>query len=143
MQGGELMSQDHVTLQRGLDILDGMVKRLEDGERIEIADVTATLKFLNVFFREHSEERAIVAEIESALNNKKGIAFVNSSRRLSVLLRDHIEAERPLSKKEDETVVAEFIKFTCLEKKYRPKPQGTPVNSVREVARGHGAGSYV
>ena len=143
MQGGELMSQDHVTLQRGLDILDGMVKRLEDGERIEIADVTATLKFLNVFFREHSEERAIVAEIEAALNNKKGIAFVNSSRRLSVLLRVHVEAERPLSKKEDEMAGAEFINFTRLENKYMRKPQRTPVNSVREVARGHGAGSYV
>jgi hemerythrin-like domain-containing protein len=31
---------------------------------------------------EHGEERALVAAIETALNPKKGMAFVRSSRRL-------------------------------------------------------------
>ncbi len=191
MQCTELISQDHVILRRGLDILEGMVKKLEDGERIEIADVTAILKFLRFFgdeyhqtmeetilfpallrtapeesslrqiFREHYEERAVLAEIEAALNPKKGTAVVNSSRRLILLLGNHIDkedtilpdvAERSLSKEEDEVVVAEFTKnraeavilvnFARLEKKYLRKPQGTPLNSEREVARMQGAGSY-
>ena len=92
-------------LRRGLDILDGMVKKLEDGERIEIADVTTILKFLRVFgdeyhqimeerilfpallrtapqevslrqlCREHSEERAVVAEIEVALHSEERDRF--------------------------------------------------------------------
>jgi hemerythrin-like domain-containing protein len=95
MQCTELISRDHVILRRGLYILDGMVQKLEDGERIEIADVTAILKFLRFFggeyhqaleerilfpallrteppessfrqiFRDHSEERTVVAEIEA------------------------------------------------------------------------------
>jgi len=191
MQCTELISRDHVIFRRGLDILDGMVKKLEDGERIEIADVTAILKFLKFFgdeyhqameerilfpalfgtapqegslrqiFQEHSEERAAVAEIEAALNPKKGIAFVRSSRRLILLLRNHLDkedfilpdiAERSLSKEEDEMVVAEYTKnrteaetlvnFARLEKKYLRKPQGTPLKSERQLARAPGAGSY-
>ena len=148
-----------------------MLKKLEDGERIEIVDVTAILKFLRLFgdeyhrtmeesilfpallraapqedslrqiFGEHSEERAVVAEIEAALNPRKGIAFVRSSRRLILLLRNHLDkedavlpnvVERSLSKEQDEMVVAEFTKnrkeaetlvnFPRLERKYMRKP---------------------
>jgi hemerythrin-like domain-containing protein len=147
MKCTELISRDHAVLRRGLDILDGMVKRLEDLERIEIADVAAILKFLRLFgdeyhqtmeekvlfpalmgaephaeflhhlLVEHGEERAVVAEIEAALNPKKGIAFVSSSRRLTLLLRQHLDkedtvlreiAERSLSNEKDEMVAVEL-----------------------------------
>jgi hemerythrin-like domain-containing protein len=49
MKSTELVLQDHAILRRGLDILDGMVKKLEEGERIEIADVVSVLKFLRLF----------------------------------------------------------------------------------------------
>jgi hemerythrin-like domain-containing protein len=45
----EVVLQDHGLLRRGLDIIDGMLKHLEDGLRIEIADVAAVLKFLRLF----------------------------------------------------------------------------------------------
>jgi hemerythrin-like domain-containing protein len=173
-----------------LDILDGMVRKLEDLERIEIADVTAILKFLRLFgdeyhqtmeekvlfpalmhaepeedtlhqmLVEHGEERAVVAEIEAALNPRKGVAFVRSSRRLILLLRHHIDkedtvlreiAQRSLSKEEDEMVAAQFtrnqrpaetyINFTRLEWKYMRKQQ-TPLNSGHELAREFRADSY-
>jgi hemerythrin-like domain-containing protein len=191
MKCTELISRDHAVLRRGLDILDGMVKKLEDLERIEIADVTAILKFLRLFgdeyhqtmeekvlfpalmgaepyaeflrhlLVEHGEERAVVAEIEAALNPKKGIAFVTSSRRLTLLLRQHLDkedtilreiAERSLSNEGDETVAAEFTKnqkaaetyvnFASLEWKYIRKPK-TPWNSAREIARTQEARSHI
>src|SRR4051812_39991916 len=49
MKCTELVLQDHVLLRRGLDILDGMLRHLEDGQRIEIAGVTIILKFLRLF----------------------------------------------------------------------------------------------
>jgi hemerythrin-like domain-containing protein len=123
MKCTEFVLQDHAILRRGLDVLDGMVKKLEDGERIEIADVVSILKFLRLFgdqyhqsieenvlfpallcaaplesplshmLTEHSEERSLVAAIENALKFKVGIDFVRSSRQLSVLLRNHLDKE--------------------------------------------------
>jgi hemerythrin-like domain-containing protein len=123
MKCTQLVVQDHVILRRGLDILDGMVKKLEDGERIEIADVISILKFLRVFggdyhqkteetvlfpallrgsaqgspvadmLREHTEERALLAGIEEALRSKKGPDFVRTSRTLSHLLKNHLDKE--------------------------------------------------
>ena len=190
MKCTELLSQDHAVLRRGLGVLDGMVKKLEDGDRIEIADVTAILKFLRFFgdeyhqtmeekvlfpalmraepqqdslrqmLVEHGEERAVVAEIEAALNPKKGIAFVRSTRRLTMLLGHHLDkedivlrevADRTLSEEQDALVVAEFsrnqtqpetyVNFARLEWKYIRKPS-TPWNSGREIARSRGADSY-
>jgi|RhiMetdeSRZDD1v2_1073273.scaffolds.fasta_scaffold32942_5 hemerythrin-like domain-containing protein len=123
MKCTELVLQDHAILRRGLDILDGMVKKLEDGDRIEIADVVSILKFLRLFgdqyhqsveenflfpalqcaaplesplshmLAEHSDERSLVAAIENALKFKVGIDFVRSSRQLSILLRNHLDKE--------------------------------------------------
>lgn len=172
MKSTELISRDHAILRRGLDILDGMVKKLEDGERVEIADAIALLKFLRIFgdrqedslhplFREHSEERAIVGKIEAALNAKRGIDFVQNSRRLSLLVRNHLDkadsvlsgiADRSLSKEDDAMVPAEFTKnraqeetlinFPRLENIYVREPKKTPFKSGREAARAQGAGSY-
>jgi hemerythrin-like domain-containing protein len=123
MKCTQLVIQDHVILRRGLNILDGMIKKLEDGERIEIADVTAILRFLRLFgdeyhqtveekvlfpallraatqdspvremLLEHAEERALVAGIEEALKSKKGADFVRNSRMLSQLLKNHLDKE--------------------------------------------------
>jgi hemerythrin-like domain-containing protein len=123
MKCTDLLLQDHTVLRRGLDILDSMMKKLEDGQRIEIIDVKAILKFLQVFgdeyhqtveekvlfpalvravpqgspihqmVMEHGEERALAAWIMDALASRRVIDFVYSSRRLSNLLRNHIAKE--------------------------------------------------
>src|ERR1051326_981702 len=123
MKCTELVIQDHIAIRRSLNILDGMMKKLEDGRRIEIIDVTATLKFLQVcgdeyhqtmeekvlfpalvgaspqgspihqMVLEHGEERALVSWIIAAFGSRRVIDFVYSSRRLSLLLRSHIDKE--------------------------------------------------
>jgi hemerythrin-like domain-containing protein len=79
-----------------------------------------------------------------------------------VLLRDHLNKEdtvlpdiidRSLSKEEDAMVVTEFTKnrpqaetimnFARLENKYMRKPQETPVNSEREIARAQAGASSI
>jgi hemerythrin-like domain-containing protein len=123
MKCTELVMQDHAILRRGLDIVDGMLKKLEDGERIEIADVITVLKFLRLFgdqyhqtveenalfpallraapeesalrqlVSEHGDERTLVVEIEDALMSRRGMDFFRSSRRLTAILRNHFEQE--------------------------------------------------
>ena len=185
MKCTELVIADHVVLRRALDILDGMMKKLEDGERIEIADVKAVFKFFQVFgddyhqtleekilfpalvratpqdspihqmVLEHGEERALVAWILDALEHRRVIDFVYSSRRLSLVLRNHIAkedtvlgqlADRLLSKEEDDRVVAEFarnhkhpemfVDFSRLERKYMPKSEKLS-DTRQERARAH------
>jgi hemerythrin-like domain-containing protein len=177
MKCTELIIQDHAIIRRGLDVLDGMVKQMEEGVRIELADVTAILKFLRLcgdehyqtieesvlfpallrtapddsrlhrMLSEHAEERTLVAGIEDAMKAKKGMDFVRSSRRLSLLLRNHFEeedtvlcdlAEQSLSKEEDNAVVAEFKKrqirpeihgtLSRLESRYTPQPHGNALS---------------
>jgi len=122
MKSTELIMQDHTILRRGMDILDGMGKKLEDGERIEVADVTTLLRFFRVFgeyhqnmeekvffpvllcavseqipvhvlLSEHVQELMITAEIEEALKSKRGMSFFQATRRLSSLLRNHFDQE--------------------------------------------------
>jgi hemerythrin-like domain-containing protein len=115
--------QDHLALLLGLNILDGMIKKLEDGDRIEMADAITTLKFLHRFgdeyhqtmeetvlipsllhaapeetllravLADHDEERTLSSKIEDALKAKSGPAFVHSSRQLTTLLRNHFSTE--------------------------------------------------
>jgi hemerythrin-like domain-containing protein len=122
----EVVLQDHGLLRRGLDIIDGMLKHLEDGRRIEIADVAAVLKFLRLFgdqyhqvmeeeilfpalldaapdeiaFRqfvaEHESERTLVVEIEATLTSRKGMAFFRSARHLTALLQHHCDKEEAI-----------------------------------------------
>jgi hemerythrin-like domain-containing protein len=119
----ELIVRDHSTIARSLGILDGMVQRMESGLRIEIADASVILKFLQVFVdeyhqtmeehvlfpalmrtaandspvhgmvMEHSEERAAKACIEDALKAKVGREFVRSARSLCLLLKSHFSRE--------------------------------------------------
>lgn len=88
-------------LRCGLDILDEMVKRMEAGGRIEIADAATILKFIGSLagdcFSEQSEGFALVAELEQTLQRKKGRDFVRDSRRLGLILRTRLQeqAKRP------------------------------------------------
>ena len=119
----ELLAQDHAILRRGLAILDGMVGKLEEGQRIETADVAAFLKFLRIFggdyhqtmeetvlfpalqrvspqenplcqiALEHRDGRIFVAAMEEALRFKRGRDLAGSARRLTSLLRNHLATE--------------------------------------------------
>jgi hemerythrin-like domain-containing protein len=123
MKCTELLIRDHEIIARSLDILDGMIQNMEDGKRIEVADILTILKFLHSFvdnyhqtmeehvlfpallraappntavqsmIREHGEERLAVAGIAEALKHKVGKEFVRSSRHLSVSLRNHLSRE--------------------------------------------------
>jgi hypothetical protein len=78
-------------LDRGLDILDRMVKRMEDGGRIEIADAAMILKFIGSLteacLSQQSDGLALVTGLENLLRSKKGRDFARDSRRLSQMLR--------------------------------------------------------
>jgi hemerythrin-like domain-containing protein len=123
MKCTELVLQDHMLLRRGLDIIDGMLKMMEDGERIEIVDVATVLKFFTFFgdqyhqvmeeevlfpalldaapgelalrqlVSEHGNERSLVIEIEETLISRRGMAFFRSARHLTALLRHHCDKE--------------------------------------------------
>ena len=126
MRSTQLVIQDHIILRRGLDVVDGMLQKLECGQRIEIFDATVMLKFLRLFgdqyhqameetvlfpallaaapdecplhqfVSEHGAERTLVAEIEEALMSRKGMAFFRSSRQLTGLLRAHCDHEETI-----------------------------------------------
>jgi hypothetical protein len=84
-------------LDRGLDILDRMVKRMEDGGRIEIADAAMILGFIGSLTQEclseQSDGLALVSGLQHLLRSKKGRDFVRDSRRLSLLLRARLEEQ--------------------------------------------------
>jgi hemerythrin-like domain-containing protein len=126
MKCTELVTFDHVLIRRGLTVVDGMLKKLEDGQRIEILDAATILKFLRLFgdqyhqsmeesvlfpallrvaphdttlrqlVSEHGDERLLVAQIEEALMSKRGMVFFSSSRQLTTLLRDHCDREEAI-----------------------------------------------
>src|SRR6185295_6716729 len=120
MKCTEQMAEDHAALRRGLDILDGMVNKLEHGLRIEISDVAAILTFFRVFgdeyhqlteetvffplllravpdnsliqrmVSEHEWQRTLIGEIENTMKSKKVADFVRMSRRFTMLFRNHL-----------------------------------------------------
>ena len=91
MASAERMTRDRLMLRSGLDILDEMVKRMEAGGRIEIADAATILRFIGSLaaecLSEQSEGFSLVAELEQTLRHKKGRDFVRDSRRLGLILR--------------------------------------------------------
>ena len=80
---------DPANLRRALDILDGMVRKMERGGRIEIADAAAVLGFLGIV----AGDEPLVAGLEDTLKTKRGKEFVRSSRRLSQILRGCLNSE--------------------------------------------------
>jgi hemerythrin-like domain-containing protein len=104
------------------------------------------------FLLEHAEERELVSSIEATLNPKHGIGFVRSSRRLILLLRNHLDKEdavfadiaaRLLSREEDEVIAARFTtnrtysetyaSFSRLERKYAHRPRAIPIEMDRRA----------
>ena len=126
MKCTELVIGDHVLIRRGLTIVDGMLKKMEDGQRIEILDAATILKFLRLFgdqyhqameetvlfpallhaaphdttlrqlASEHGDERQLVAQIEDALMSKRGMVFFQSSHQLTTMLRNHCDREETI-----------------------------------------------
>ena len=151
----DIIAQDHAALRRGVDILDRMVQRMEEGNRIEILDIRTVLKFLRAFgdqYQLSTEERELLSVIEDDLNAKHGIGFVRGSRRLILLLRNHLEtedlalaniAERLLSRDEDDVIAAPFaskraisdivVSFSRLERKYASNPRSIPAEMDRRA----------
>ena len=123
MKCTEILLQDHIIIRRALDIVDGMLRKLDEGQRIEIYDAATILKFLRVFgdqyhqameetvlfpallvavpgdplllelVAEYGGERSLVDQIEEALTFRRGTAFHRSSHQLTSLLRSHCERE--------------------------------------------------
>jgi hemerythrin-like domain-containing protein len=123
MKCTEIVIQDHVILRRALEILDTLVRKMERGERIEIADALTVLKFIRLFgveyhqtieekilfpallsaapqesparhmMFEHADHRTLLGAIDVALSQRKGREFVKSARTLIVLLRNHFDRE--------------------------------------------------
>jgi hemerythrin-like domain-containing protein len=119
----ELVISDHTILRRGLMVVNGMLQKLEGGQRIEIFDAATILKFLRLFgdqyhqvmeetvlfpaliraapnesalrqlVSEHGDERMLVSQIEEALMSKRGMLFFRSSHQLTSMLTKHCERE--------------------------------------------------
>jgi hemerythrin-like domain-containing protein len=119
----EIILQDHAAIRKGLDILDMMVRTMEEGGRIEIADAVRMVNFLQLFadeyhqtveenilfpllvraapdnsalqhlILEHAEERTLLSEIGNTLKSKRAMDFVRMSRRVGLLLRNHFNEE--------------------------------------------------
>jgi hypothetical protein len=132
MRSADGIAQDQAVLQRGLDVLERMAQRMEEGGLIEIYDIRTVLRFLRAYgdsYHLSTEERELLSEVEGALNPKHGIGFVRNSRRLILLLRNHREKEM------DEMIGATLTgrnlteiqaSFARLEWKYAPKSRGVP-----------------
>jgi len=136
------IAQDHSAMRRALAILDGMVEKMEAGQRIEIADITMILNFLRRFgdeYHQHTEARTLVARIDEALRTKRGGDFVRNSRQLTQLLRGRFSKEDT-----DGMVVAEAsVNFSRLERKYAlEQPPDKPLPMSRNPARVQRAASY-
>jgi hypothetical protein len=116
-------------LDRGLDILDRMVKRMEDGGRIEIADAAMILKFIGslteICLSKQSDGLELVSGLEHLLRTKRGRDFVRESRRLSVMLRARLR-EQELRMARERTVAitpAEIdARLSRLGEKYAGRP---------------------
>ena len=81
MRVAHIFAQDQTDVRRGLNILDRMVQRMEEGQRIEIFDIRTLVKFLRVFGERYPQAEILetVESIEASLNPKHGAGFVRSS----------------------------------------------------------------
>jgi hypothetical protein len=128
---------NHLMLDRGLDILDRMVKRMEDGGRIEIADAAMILRFIGSLTQEclseQSDGLALVSGLEHLLRSKKGRDFVRDSRRLSLMLRTRLQEQELRVARERSIAIppAEIdARLSLLRQKY-----ATPSNSKTPFQR--------
>ena len=118
MESDDLLASGHALL-RGLDILDGMVDRMEHGERIEVCDASVVLNILRLHEECYAEERDLAASLQDTLKEKRGVVFVRDSRRLSLMLRDHLAGKG--ASVENQMGAEINSRLTRLEQKYAPK----------------------
>ena len=118
MKCTDLVVQDHIALRRALDILDGMINKLEHGDRIEIADAAKILKFLRVFGIEYHQT---IAAVEHSIAVRKGIDFVRNSRGLIVLFQNHYDRKDAVLPSTTISKEAQ-VNLSSLECKYTAKP---------------------
>ena len=123
----------YTELVRGLDVFEGMLTKLEGGERIEITDVRAILKFIQAHqtVMKHDEGRALVIGATDALASRRVGDFVDSSRRLCMVLRSNLDNEDGVNRAEPEI----YVNLSRLEKKYTRKVTISPWPSLPESVR--------
>jgi hypothetical protein len=146
----EISIRDHALLRRLLGILDGMVSTMEDGGRIEIADAVTLLNLLKFFEPEYHkmldgvDEELSIAGLEEALHAKRAHAFVQGSRRLTLMLRDHLDsdgdAEEHLSSKLPKK--ENTLSLARLERKYEGETPSKPFRLDHERSHTPGPASY-
>jgi hypothetical protein len=139
MRFTEVIAQDHAAVRRGLDILDRMVQRMEEGQLIEIFDIRTVIKFLSIFGERYrrTDVSELVGSIEASLSPKHGVGFVRSSRLLVQLLRNqidqeqvqHVAAELPANP----ILTESYDDFARLERKYASKPRAVPIELDRRA----------
>jgi hypothetical protein len=120
-------------LNRGLDVLDGMIRKMEIGERIEIIDAATVLRLLQPFeedgYRMQLPQPPLVSALEDALRTKNAKDFVRGSRQLARTLRTSIQLARDVGNVSDAPVSAgtqseaeTYASLTRLERKYASLP---------------------
>src|SRR4051812_29607972 len=136
MRSIEVIAQDHMAVRRGLNILDRMVQRMEEGHLIEILDIRTVIKFLRTFGERYPqpEVHELIGSIEASLSPKHGAGFVRSSRRLIQLLRDQIDPEQVEPVSVTSPMLTEtYAEFARLERKYASKPRAVPIELDRRA----------
>lgn len=147
MQYEKISIRDRATLRRLMGILDGMVSTMEDGGRIEIADAVTILQLFKFFEPEYRkmldgmEGELSISGLEMALKTKRARAFVQGSRKLTLVLREYLDAEdgRP-----DEVPAKQEspLSLSRLEKKYDTVTAGQSFGHDRERTHTPGPASY-
>jgi len=143
MRFAEVIAQDHDAVRRGLNILDRMVQRMEEGQLIEIFDIRTVIKFLSAFGERYPEAdvQELVGSIESSLSPKHGLGFVHSSRRLIHLLQNQINKEQvedmgsetPASPPVAPIMTETYAAFARLERKYASTSRVAPIEMDRRA----------
>jgi|GEM_PF-3560528 len=139
MRFTEVVAQDQAAVRRGLNILDRMVQRMEEGQLIEIFDIRTVIQFLKVFGERYRQADVpeLVGSIEASLSPKHGVGFVRSSRLLIQLFRsqidqeqmEHLEADLPANPMLAET----YDDLARLERKYASKARAVPIELDRRA----------
>lgn len=148
MQYEEISIRDHATLRRLLGILDGMVNTMEDGGRIEIADAVALLDLLRFFEPQYrqmlggTEREPSISGLEDALKTKRARAFVQDSRRLTSMLRDHLDLEAAETEESPSKSFGKASPLSRLEKKYENVTVGSDFKVERDSTHVPGPASY-
>jgi hemerythrin-like domain-containing protein len=97
MMCSELVIHDHMVLRRALDILDGMVQKMETGGRIEIADASVLLEFFRRFGAEYHQS-AVESVLFPALQSAAEQAGGQSLRTITL---EHAEERLMFSRMQD------------------------------------------